>query len=329
MRPRIFFAMNWSSVNKEPQSGGPKILQQHVRILNEHGFDARIVLAERRMKWLSGLGSRPADHTMMQPDFERTVSDRDFVVLPAVRAAATGTVRGAKKVLFVQNGSLLFTSLDLQGAGPYPWHSPGLHGIICLSKYDQHLLGLLGPTCPVYHVHSSVDADRFPLVPWEQKENLIVTAPLLPYKNPWHTAGVCHLVLSRSDAGIGVTRRPTVKTIQGIPPTEVPALLGKAKVLVFLSTSEGLGLLPAEALLSGTVVVCYRGQAYQEFMPEEYMHAVGDFDSIIRTVEQVLEGDLDGRWRETIARGRKAAERYSRAAQADSVVQIWNTIVGA
>jgi hypothetical protein len=63
-------------------------------------------------------------------------------------------------------------------------------------------------------------------------------------------------------------------------------------------------------------------------MPEEYMHAVGDFDSIIRTVEQVLEGDLDGRWRETIARGRKAAERYSRAAQADSVVQIWNTIFG-
>lgn len=312
-----------------PQMGGPKVVQQHVRILNQHGFDARIVLGGRRGGWLSRLTSRHPEYVVTRSEFEKTVSPQDFVVLPAVRADESQRLPGEKKVLFVQNGALLFNSMKLDATGTYPWHSAGLRAIICVSDYDKCLLELLSPACPVYRAINSVKLDDFPFVPWERKENLVLTAPLLPYKNPWHTATVCHLLLSRSDAGVGIVPRPEVKAVQRIPAAEVPTLLGRAKILLFLSTSEGFGLLPAEAMMSGTVVVCYRGQAYQEFVPEECMHAVGDFDAIVKTIEQLLRGELAGEWRETIARGRARAERYSTAAQQNSVLDIWTTITAS
>lgn len=327
MRIRIFFVTDWDTVIEQPQSGGQKILLQHIEILNRHGHDARLVLGGQKGRWLGRLNtySEP-EFAVSWSEFEEAVTDRDFVVLPAINAERFRKVPGKRKLLFVQNGSLLFDSTELLPTGRYPWLSSDLEGIICESEYDKRLLELLSPSCPVYRVFNSIDPDDFPIVPWERKENLIATAPLLPYKNPWHTKTAAHLVLSRSEAGVGISPRPEVKVIQGLAPHEVPRVLGRAKVLIFLSTSEGFGLLPAEAMLSGTVVIGYEGQAYQEFMPDDYLHPAGDFDSIVETIELVMGGDLPAEWHDTIQGAREVAQRYSPAAQEKSLLEVWGSI---
>lgn len=328
--PSLYFYTGWKEVDPSPTAGGPKVLQQHVRILRKNGYDARIVLG-RRTGWWSRLSSRDEDLALSKDSFARAVGPADVVVVPSVLCDGLDGIPGRRKVIMVQNGGLLFNSLTLENREAYPWLRPEVEGIICVSEHDRKLVELAAPSCPVHRVFNAVVPERFTPRPWEERENLVLASPLLPYKNPWHTAAICHVVrsrgLARAEAGDGTRPAPTVRVIQGLSPPEVVDLLERAKVLVFLSVSEGFALLPMEAILAGTPVVAYRGQAYEEFLPDAYLHELSDFEGLVDTVERILAlgpGDPSHRNRED---ARVHALAYSGTRQEESVLAVWRAIL--
>jgi len=333
---RIFFYTAWDGVETDPKAGGPKVVQQHVRILREQSRDARIVLGGRG-RWFGRLDDHERELAVRRHDFEKDVGADDVVVVPAIHSGRMDAIPGSRKVLMVQNGGLLFDSLPLDPPEALPWHHPDLEAIVCVSEHDRRLLELTEPACPVHRVFNAVVESRFEPVAWSDRENLILASPLNDYKNPWHTKAVCHAVVSRARARLdgddraGTSRSPgvpSVRVIQGLPPEAVEDLLPRARVLVFLSVVEGFGLLPLEAIMAGTPVVGYRGQAYAEFMPERYLHDASDFESMVGTIEEILRLDADDPWHEVREEARREGRRYSARRQEASLSDVWAEILG-
>lgn len=290
---RIFFYTGWKRVDRTPDLGGPKVGQQHVQILQQGGFDARIVLDGRR-RWLSPLDSYEEEIAVKGHTFRREVTPSDVVVVPAIASPRIDSIPGDRKVLMVQNGGLLFESLPLEETDRYPWQSPSVEAVICVSEHDRALIEQCGPTCPVHRVYNQVDPERFDPLPWQERDDLILAVTPRPYKNPWHTATVCHAVRARALARRrrnpdGEVIVPSVRVIQGLQPSEVEDLLVRAKTLVFPSVVEGFPLLALEAVMAGTPVVAYRNQPCDEYMPDAYLHEVGDFEKMVELTETFLQ----------------------------------------
>lgn len=320
---RIFFLTGWRDVPSAPTAGGPKVLLQHVGILRAAGLDAHVVVFPRwTERWL---GSPPTPTVAMsRRRFEAVADEGDVVVVPAVRM---DDLRGhpGRAVLMVQNGSLLFRGMDLTGTEAYPWHGTNLAGVITVSEHDRRLVEMARPGCPVCKVFNTADPETFVPTPWSRKEPLIVTAPLLEYKNPWHTSIVIHLLRSRRLAA--GERPPEVKVLQGVHPSEMPGWLGRASALIFLSISEGFGLLPMEAVLCGTPVVAYPGQAHDEFLPPDYLHTVSDFAGMVETLESILDPVRADHWARQVAEARERVLGYSAERQRTSVLEAWSSIL--
>lgn len=328
---RIFFYTAWDGIDPNPRAGGPKVLQKHVQILQEHGLEARVVLGGKS-RWLARLNAVERDLAVKEHDFENRIAAHDVVVVPAIHSADVDAIPGRRKVILIQNGGLLFDTLPLESGMRHPWHHPDVEAVICVSEYDRRLLELTEPSCPVHRVYNQVDPDRFEPVTWDERDDLILASPLNDYKNPWHTKAVCHLVVSRSRARRERTaadgpRRPSVRVIQGLPPEEVETLLARAKVLVFLSVVEGFALLPLEAMMAGTPVVAYENQAHSEYMPDDYRHGLSDFESMVTTVEKMLDIDADDPWHRVREDAHDRARDYGAARQRESVVGVWERIL--
>jgi len=325
---RIFFFTRWPVVEDEPRSGGPRMLQQKVRVLRSAGHDARIVLGGET-SWFRRLASDRHELAISLREFKRTVGDEDWVVVPAIHAEKLRSLPGEKKVLMIQNGGLLFESLPQPGGTRYPWRDGALRAIICVSRYDVELVEMASPDCPVYHIDPGISEIDFEGRPWGERENLVLTAPLLPYKNPWHTKTLAHLLVSRATAGTGAREVPRIQILQDLPHAEVIDLMGRAKLLVFVSLCEGFGLLPLEAALAGTPVLGCRNQPYQEFLPEDCLHAPGDFRSMVESAEEILDADESSDWLEVADTARRAAAEYTEARCAASILDVWNRLLEA
>lgn len=331
--PRVFFHTAWSHIDPHPKAGGPKVGQQHVKILRENGIDARFVLGGKRR--FSRMSSHEKAIAVRPNRFADIVTDEDVVVVAAVNSHRLDSIPGRRKILMVQNGGLLFKTLPgdvaAQGGEAYPWHRPSVEGIICVSERDRELLRLVKPAGPIYRVYNAVQPRRFRPLPWEQREDLLLASPLLAYKNPYHVSALFHMIRSRALApkGNGAAPRnaPTVRVIQGLEPPEVEQLLPRAKALIFLSVNEGFPLLPLEALLSETPVIGYENQAFGEVMPGEYLHGVSDFEGMVAKVEKILEMRPDDPWHDIRFRARDRALEYSLERQERSVLETWTRIL--
>lgn len=329
--PRIYFFTSWNHIPRIHTVGGPKVLQQNVRILRANGFDAHIVLGPGR-KWWSRLAAHEQRIALKRKDFERRISAEDVVVVPAVHSHRLDRIPGRRKVIMVQNGGLLFDAFSLEQTPSYPWHDSTVEGVICVSERDRQLVRLATPACTVYRVYNSVDPDRFRPLPWSEREHLILASSLTVYKNPWHVKALCHMVRSRAesrsrDRTLDASRVPTIRVVQGLKPAEVSDLLGRARALVFLSVNEGFGLLPLEALVAGTPVIGYRRQAYGEFMPDSYLHGVSDFEGMVEQLEMILALRPDDPWHRIREEARKTSLAYSARRQESSVVETWSRIL--
>lgn len=328
-QPRIFFWTQWKRIDPNSTVGGPLVLQQNARILRDAGFDARIIVADRnrlRRPWRSrddldcGLGIRASE-------FKRVVRPDDLVVVPAYKAKETNSLPGARKALFVQNLGHLFRHLPLGTTTPYdsyPWLSSDLEAIVCVSRRDQETLKLYEPECPVLRVQNSVDATLFRNRRWQDREPLVLLSPLKEYKNPQHVQMLAHLVTSRALARGRMP--PVIREIRDVPRHQMPELLASAKALIFLSLNEGFGLLPLEALLSGTPVIGYENQAYCEFVPDEYQFPVSAFSSMVDKLEDILAEEGGPAFENTRDKIRDAALRYSVANQVASVTATWGAL---
>ncbi len=212
--------------------------------------------------------------------------------------------------------------------GPYPWHQESLRAILAVSDHNADLMRLAQPQCPVLVTYNRIELDEFPFRPWSEKRDVVVLNWLKrERKNPRHMRMVLNLLRSRAERATGPFAGFQVQVIQGVPDSVVRATLKEAKLLLFLSNDEGLGLLALEAIASGVVVLGYDIGPMDEFLPAAYRRPWGDIEGLLEVAESVADPSRKEEWSARTVEARKTAEKYSQDRQVESVLSAYGQLL--
>jgi glycosyltransferase involved in cell wall biosynthesis len=123
-----------------------------------------------------------------------------------------------------------------------------------------------------------------------------------------------------------------VVAIEGRTEREVAEILRGSRVFLSFSQREGFGLPPLEALACGCAVVGYHGFGGRELFEAPSAVAIEDADTVAfaRAVEAILErfeSDPAGAEADAAAGARFALERYSPAAERQSLIDVFGPLL--
>jgi hypothetical protein len=321
-RPRIFYF----AYDHQRPTGGQKSVYRHVDHLNRNGFDAWILHLQEnyRLSWFANQ-TRVLGPQRFGQLFR---SGLDVLALPEDLGRGLATFPG-RKVILNQGPYLGFLAYGLDAPRPYPYLSKDVEAVIVKSEHSRDYLRFAFPNQRVLRVYDGVDGARFPLRPPEGKRRLIA---LPPGKNPVDLAQVYNLACARAQQGLNGLADWEWVQVEGQSEAEVVRILGEAALFLFLSTIEGFGLLPLEAMLSGALVLAYQIEPLTEYLsPAQALLAPrGDVVEVVRQLEAaalLLRGRPD-EWRARAQRARALAERFSLVREEESVVRAWGEILG-
>jgi Glycosyl transferases group 1 len=317
--PRIFYFCFCSN----SPSGGNKHAYRHVDILNSAGLNAAIFHPEAgfgRLTWFEN------DTVVCGPDeFRRTVvPQRDFMVVPEDLG---GRIRAwpGRKIIFNKNiyhGALALGRLE--GAAD-PYVDPWTQAAFAVSDDNARYLRSAYPALPVHRLYPGIDGQLFRPRPLAGKSKTIVTNT----KAAPEVLTLYHLLRARAAQGENQLAGWRWVYLEGCPERQVAEHLAEASIFVFLSTEEGFGRMPVEALSAGCVVVGYDVGPMRESLPEASRFRVGDFLGMAALIEKVAADHPGGmlRWEALVAEGRAAAARYSRDQQRANVLAAWRCVL--
>jgi hypothetical protein len=317
MNRRIYFYGMFDRPHLSGARGGQQVVSQHASILRDAGRDARIVYRGRWTEALQPFKS-PPDPFISDRRFRVEFSPtQDILVVPGRFVNRLKSLPGKHVVLFSQGAAITVRSLGLERHQPDPWRHPKLRAILSVSESNAELLRSMRPTVPVMVIQNSVDPDRFS--PTEKRPLVLCSTLTHCEKNPLDATAVVQMLHARrAREEIGEFN---VVELRDLPHQEVARLLGQARLLLFLSTHEGLGLLALEAMLSETVVLAIDRGPMSEFIPPECRFDFGDLNGLEEAAKSVLESP--GRWNPVIRKARQVALRYGPVCQRASVLKAW------
>ena len=322
--PTVYFFVRFAEPVRHSMLGGPKVVVQQAEILNAHGIRARIVFRRRRpWPW------RGDDLFIPEREFGRSLGPDDLVVVPGRLAHRLDRVPGRNKVILTQLVQQTLAGFPVEFDGAYPWHRDDVRAILTVSDHNAELMRLAAPGCPVLVTYNRIEIEDFPYRPWSEKKDLVaVNWPARERKNPRHTRMLLNLLRSRAaalDTPFGGWR---IQVIENLSDAELRRTLAEARLLFFLSSDEGLGLLPLEALAAGTVVAGYDLGPLDEFLPAEYRREWADMAGLVELVEAVADPERAGEWERLTRQARPVAERYSKDRQVASVLEAYRGLLG-
>ena len=118
--------------------------------------------------------------------------------------------------------------------------------------------------------------------------------------------------------------------IKDLSERQTAAVLADSLIFLFLSTIEGFGRMPIEAMLSGSVVCAYGIEPLTEYLaPDNALLApAGDVLAVVDAIERIVErfetapqslAPLTGA-------AARSASRFTPLREQESVVRAWNAI---
>lgn len=225
-------------------SGGVQVMGQHVALLREAGYDARIWFPEAAPGWFGD------DLPSLTGPTQEIHAD-DLLVLPEVPlTSGHDPAPGARVAILNQNHFYTFATGPTESASvvPYPgWRRPP--DVWAVSGESRDVLAALHPELAVALVPNFVDPGEFGPLPADRPG-----VAWFPRKRPYEAALLRRLFAHDFRlAGVDLFE------LVGFSRAEVVETLGRATILVALGHSESFGLPVAEALASGCLVVGYDG----------------------------------------------------------------------
>ena len=302
--------------------GGQRVTLQHVEILRDAGVDAFVVTSEPYHKaFRTRLFREKLGPFLHIRQFRREIDpDRDLVVLPGRFAERMDDFPGNNKILFSQNIWVTINSMSLDTSKRPPFKNSTLRGIFVVSDGNAEIARLLQPDCPVIAVRNSVATP--PSEPLSDRHRSIVYPPLnRAEKNPRDTRAV----LKSLQARLAQIAHPNLIEAAGLSHSRLTELLSRASALLFLSTHEGLPLLPLEAMAGGAIVLAYDRSPMSEIIDHRCLFRFGDLEAIVDALESVLmQAD---EWRNVRMENYERIKAWSRERQAESVRDAWMSIL--
>ena len=317
MTPRIFYVTPTLAVPR----GGVKQAYRHVEILRRHGHEAFIYHRDPgfRPGWFPSTAPvvGPAE---LEAGFRR---GHDIVVLTE-SLGGEATRFPPRRVLFDQNVYYGFMALDDDLRD-----SPFLAGdpVITVSEHNAELLRHGFPALDVAVVRCGVDEQVFTARPLRAKRRQIVCPAT---KGAPTNMALFHLLMSRARAGLNRLGDVRWIFLRDRTEAEVARILEESLACVFASVEEGFGLLAAEAMLAGCVLLTHPVGPQREFVPADYLYAEHDLLAMAGALEALAAATPDElERRQAVAdRARERIRRdYSLAREEASVLAAWGHIL--
>jgi glycosyltransferase involved in cell wall biosynthesis len=328
-------------------SGGVKMMYRHIELLNRHGYRAFALHTRKGFRLTHFAHQVPVVYwntSLIQSD--------DIVVMPEYLGVwvnhnrSTAGLWGRLKKRFSKN-RYRYLAYDLfhgpwakviYNQNPYytfmgypvtphrlsnPYDLTSCLGTICVSEENFRYLKFAFPERAVYRIFYAIDATRFQ--PQSPKKQMIA---YLSFKNRQDVTQVISLLGSRNKL-----RGFELTCVEG-PEEVVAKAFGEASVMLNFGNIEGFGLPPAEAMLSGCVVVGYHGEAGREFMNPTTCFPIenGNIVSFVETVERVVAELSENSLAFSSMRERARTfirETYSHRAEEESVMTAWAALIAA
>ena len=299
-------------------SWGTAMLYEHVHLLRDIGFDARVLhhRSPFRLSWVDH--QIPIEHldTLAEPPAED-----DLLVVPETLAAAASRLGWrCRKVVFVQ-GSFLVAA-GLEGADGY--RELG---------YD-HALAVLPHVAEVLRRHFEIEPEVVPPFvapyffrdPEELRTRERQRTILLSVKPGYRAVGFpdydLFVTLLRRHLAAGGRRAGwRVEELVGLRHREVAERMASSSYLVCLNSHEAFNSVVPEAMAAGCLPVCYDAYGGRDYLVDGRNAFVFPNHHVFPLVEKLLElidGDGDGERAAALAvmraNARATAERFTREA---------------
>ncbi len=302
-------------------TGGIKQIYRHVDVLCRHGYKA-FVLHDTP-------GARATWFANETPVVDRATFTRmhdpaaDFVVLPEDLGNRFFEFPG-RKVIFNQNVYYGFAIFGWSLPPRYPDLDPNVIAVLAVSDHNAEYLRFAYPRAHILRVRYAVDATRFTARPLADKKKLIVCVN----KSHEDLCALLHLLRSRACQGMNRLLDYDWVLLRGKSEAEVASLLNESLLLVFPSTTEGLGLTPLEAMLSGCLVAAYGVGPPMEYLPLPFQFGPHDLLGMARWIEKLAEHFPDrlDPWQALADAGRAVALQYSLEREEESILTAWSQI---
>ena len=319
---RVFYVGSVDDRHASSMGGGQQVTLQHVETLRNDGVEAYVVTNEPGIAGLRAriLPDRRLEFVHLKQFRREIIPDRDLVVLPGRFAEHLEEYPGDHKVLFSQNIGVTLNAMDLHNVHRSSFQHPSLRGIMVVSEGNAKIARLLRPACPVIVVRNSVS--RPEVVDFSERRRIILYPTLRRHeKNPLDTRAVLQALRARCVSN----RQPEFVELEGMSHAQLLKHMRQASVLLFLSTHEGLPLLPLEAMANGTLVLGYDRAPMPESFHDRCLFRFGDIEGIVDALESIL--DDPAAWLDVREACYKDMMHWSREAQAESIRHAWRSIL--
>jgi glycosyltransferase involved in cell wall biosynthesis len=306
--------------SRNTPSGGNKKLYRHVDILNKHGFSSSIVHLEDdvRLTWFDN-----ATRVTYASQIVDKLCSSDYIVMPEDAGPGIAQIKkGVRKVIFNQGCYNTFNSYSLDKDGCLsPYNSHDLVAALVVSEDSKNYLQYVYPDLKVFRIHNGIDPTIY-RYRGDKKRQIAFASSKMPRDV---LQVICILKMK------GLLKYYDLVEIDKIPEARVAEILKRSLIFLSFNYQEGFGLLPAEAMACGCLVVGYHGQGGKEYFDPQFSYPVPQADVIAfaKAVEQVIKDyETDRSYVESKAIQAAAyiSRTYSMEREEADVVNFWRNI---
>jgi glycosyltransferase involved in cell wall biosynthesis len=316
--PRLFYFC----FDHNRPSGGVKQIYRHVDILNRHGCDAQVLHSTPgfRVTWFANQ-TRTTDLTRLQTAYDRTT---DFIVVPEDLGVRMMQLPG-RKVVFNQNVYYGLAGFANEPIPLYPYLSSEIVAVFTVSEHNTEYLRFGYPNLKIHRIWYGVDQQRFTYCPLAGKRKQIACV----VKTPLELYTLYHLLRARGQQGLSRLNDYQWIFLIDKSEQEIAAILHDALVLLFLSTTEGLPLMPLEGLLSGCLVAAFDVGPLREYLPAAFRFPAHDLLGAARWLETIAGAfpERIDEWQPVCQAGYAAAQPFTLEREEQSVLDAWRQIL--
>jgi glycosyltransferase involved in cell wall biosynthesis len=285
--------------------GGIKIIYQQVDILNKLGYRAFVLHTKKgfRCNWFT-------NRTSIAYFNEVKIETIDLVWLPENALVGrfkelnnterafrklTGKYKykhsiidiwniNCRKWVFNQNAFYTFDGVNQPiSEGLIKELYKGIETIVCVGENNRKYLKKVFPELKIERIYLGLNEERiFSFQTPEKKQGVIA---YMPRKNADHINRLLPLLFQIPAIKQG---NWVLKPLDGLPYQQIAKELHNAAIFLSFGYPEGFSMPPAEAMISGCVVVGYHGEGGEEYFPNDNKFNV-PFGAVSQYAETVAE----------------------------------------
>jgi glycosyltransferase involved in cell wall biosynthesis len=302
-------------------SSGVRLLYRHVEVLLSRGIDAAILHDQVGFRYKDS-----SDVPVYWRKSDRVLDGSDIVVIPEGVASimAEMQARAVRRVIIALNWHYIYNALE----DAVDWRNYGVERAISNSPFIAEMVNwAMGIPCDVFR--------------WGINDKLYYTEPVKSRRIVYierKKGCVRHLMRLLWSRNPKFVQQIEWVALDGLSESDYARAIRESAVFLTLSMFEGLPASSLEAMRSGTIVVGFNGVGGQRELigQGENQNCViadnNDYVTLAQRITPLLEDMLRGdvtRWTGICNIGIKTSAAYTREAETQSILSIWNNILGA